>query len=105
MDTSRKHASYVEGLLWDLYNSNNTFFGKYLATYSLGISYITGAYLESKVERGIELLKESAENGNVDAIKELVDIYTENEYVEPNAETAEKYLNMLEQVNTVSKVG
>ena len=105
VDTNKRHANYVEGLLWDLYNSNNNFFGKYLATYSLGISYITGSYFESKLERGLELLKESAENGNIDAVKELVEIYTENEYVEANSEVAGKYLNQLEQISSVSKVG
>lgn len=85
---TKEFSSKVEALLWDLYNSNNNFFGKYLGTYSLGTLYSAGEYLEKDVARGIELLKESADMGNIEAIQELIDIFTNN----GNEEESKKYI-------------
>ncbi len=64
------------------------------AQYLLGLLYLEGLGVRKSSERGIDWLKQAAENGSYRAAAELGQIYATGKDVEMNADEAAKWIEL-----------
>ena len=70
----------------------------------LGAMYLSGAFGEDKIERGVALLERAADLNNVDALLNLAALHAFGQVVEKNGERAEHYFLRAAEQNDRGKV-